>query len=111
MRPVPQRPARYQPFAKRPAPSEAARPTASHRGYGSRWQRFRLSYLADHPLCVPCGIAGKIEAATCIDHTDGKGPNGERGYDPTNLTAMCDSCHGRKTAAHDGAFGRPKANG
>lgn len=104
---MPQRPSRYRPFPKRPSPSEASRPTAAQRGYGSRWQAFRISYLADHPLCQLCSEAdrGPVEA-TCIDHIDGKGPNGERGYDVTNLMPMCHSCHAKKTIERDGGFGR-----
>jgi 5-methylcytosine-specific restriction protein A len=111
---MPQRPPRYCPpgLTRRPAPSEVARPTAAQRGYGSAWQRFRVSYLAEHPLCVPCSEAGRVEEATCIDHKDGKGPLGERGYDPANLTAMCATCHAKKTVKHDGGLGRsPESEG
>jgi 5-methylcytosine-specific restriction enzyme A len=103
---MPQRPPRYQPFPNRPAPPQADRPTAAERGYDHRWQQFRLSYLAEHPLCVTCEAEGRgpVEA-TCIDHKDGKGPLGEAGYDEANLQALCASCHGKKTARHDGGFG------
>jgi len=103
---MPQRPPTFRPSLKRPAPSEASRPTAAARGYDHRWQRFRVSYLAEHPLCVRCEAAGRIVEATCIDHEDGAGPTGARGYDPTNLQALCQSCHSRKTITSDGGFGR-----
>lgn len=108
---MPQRPGQYRPFPKRPSPSEAARPSANQRGYTSRWQRFRLTYLAENPLCLLCRDAGKVTAATCIDHKDGEGPNGKRGYDPKNLVSMCDSCHSRKTVERDGGLGRSKETG
>lgn len=110
---MPNKPQRYRPsLPSRPSPSEAARPSAHERGYNSRWQRFRLSYLADHPLCVPCSTAGRTVEATRIDHIDGKGPLGDRGYDETNLVAMCASCHSKKTNRADGGgFGHNSNNG
>lgn len=100
---MPNAPKRYRPFPKRKASSEQNRPTASARGYGSRWQRFQKQYLNAHPPCVECG-----QGATCVDHKDGKGPLGERGYDETNLQALCARCHGKKTVQQDGGFGRTK---
>ena len=87
---------------------EAARPSPS-RIYGRRWQRLRIAYLAQHPLCE-CDAndgAGCGYAATVVDH---RCPlNGEIGllYDWDNLQAMTKPCHDRKTAARDGGFGNP----
>jgi 5-methylcytosine-specific restriction protein A len=114
---MPQKPARYRPptakphagATAQPSPSEVGRPTAAQRGYGYRWQQFRTSYLASNPLCVDCAKpenGGRVEQATCIDHLDSKGPNGERGYDPSNLESLCDRCHSRRTVKRSGGFGR-----
>ena len=43
-------------------------PTSTQRGYGSRWQRARLGWLAAHPLCAMCEHEGRITAATVVDH-------------------------------------------
>lgn len=43
-----------------------------------------------------------------VDHVDGQGPNGPRGFDLSNMQAMTRSCHGRKTAKEDGGYGLPK---
>lgn len=83
------------PRAPTPAPR---RGTRHERGYNSLWSRFARAYLREHPLCVKCKEAGRIQAAFCVDHIDGKGPLGERGYDLTNLQALCERCHNRKTA-------------
>ena len=85
--------------------ADQRRPTAHQRGYDKTWQRTRASYLAAHPWCE-CGCG---ERSTDVDHIDGLGPNGPRGHDPTNLQALSHACHSRKTAAHDGAFGRVRA--
>jgi 5-methylcytosine-specific restriction enzyme A len=36
--------------------------------YNRRWQKFRLSFLAKHPLCVMCQAEGRVTAATVVDH-------------------------------------------
>lgn len=88
----------------------AARPSAAARGYDDRWRKFRAEYLRAHPLCsspscqaLPFYIRPE---ATDVDHLDGAGPLGPRGYDPANLQALCHSCHSRKTATENGGFGR-----
>ncbi len=83
--------------------ANAGKPSAAARGYDGKWRRFRRQYLAIHPTCVECGAA-----ATDVDHIDGQGPLGPRGFDPSNCAAMCRPCHARKTARHDGSFGRPR---
>lgn len=106
---MPERPNQYRPNTKRPSPSAAARGTANQRGYNYKWQRFRLAYLAQHPLCVRCTAEGRTVEAEHVDHVDNLGPLGPRGYDDTNLQALCARCHGKKTATEDGGnFGRGK---
>lgn len=39
------------------------------------------------------------DLATEVDHIDGLGPLGPRGFDPDNLQAMSHRHHSRKTAA------------
>lgn len=73
------------------------RPSSSARGYDATWRRFRRQYLRAHPLCVVCGAA-----ATHVDHIDGTGPFGPRGYDPSNLQPLCHADHNRKTNKLDG---------
>lgn len=41
----------------------------------TRWQRFRLQYLAEHPLCVMCEQQGKTTSATVVDHIERHGGN------------------------------------
>lgn len=103
---------RPAPTTKRPSPSDVSRGTREQRGYTWRWRQFAKLYLRSHPLCVACADRNRVTAATCVDHADGNGPNGDRGYDEANLRALCQSCHSRKTATEDGGFGRkPKARG
>jgi 5-methylcytosine-specific restriction enzyme A len=81
-----------------------ARPSPS-RVYGWRWQKLRLAYLAQHPLCEceeRCG-----HPATVVDHKTPHNGDAALLYDWSNLQAMTKRCHDRKTAAHDGGFGNP----
>jgi 5-methylcytosine-specific restriction protein A len=75
------------------------RPHASARGYGARWQRYRMAYLREHPLCVECLSRGRTEAATDVDHVrPATGPDDPTFYDPANHQALCHRHHSRKTA-------------
>lgn len=94
---MPDRPPQYRPHPKRPAPSEAARGTAHQRGYGSRWQRFRLSFLAAHPLCAECERKGRTTEATVVDHVTPHRGDAELFWREGNHQALCARCHNAKT--------------
>jgi 5-methylcytosine-specific restriction protein A len=87
---------------------DAARPSPS-RIYGRRWQRLRIAYLAQHPLCE-CEEndgAGCGRPATVVDHRTPHNGDAVLLYSWDNLQAMTKACHDRKTAARDGGFGNP----
>lgn len=44
------------------------RPNARKRGYNTRWEKARKTYLASHPLCVMCEKQGDTTVATVVDH-------------------------------------------
>jgi 5-methylcytosine-specific restriction enzyme A len=79
---------------ERPDSTRPPRPYTS-----PRWRAFRAAFLRRNPICS-CG-----QVATQVDHIRRLGP-GVYMYDQSNLQALCASCHSRKTALHDGAFGR-----
>lgn len=78
--------------------------TRKERGYGVEWQRLRLTVLNQEPLCCECAKIGRIEPAVEVDHIDGD----VRNTDLENLQPLCHSCHSRKTATENGAFGNKK---
>lgn len=78
---------------------DARRPNSNARGYDQKWRRYASSWLTLHPHCVMCGA--KAEA---VDHIDGRGPLGPRGYDPLNLQSVCAPCHARLSTS----FGRSR---
>lgn len=78
--------------------------TTAERGYGGRWQRYRLAFLERNALCVMCQKLGKVTAATVVDHIeDHRGDQGKF-WDKANHQALCKPCHSAKTAA-DGGVG------
>lgn len=103
---MPTRPTAYRP-ASTARPKPGRRPSACARGYDRRWQKLRLSHLAEHPLCVPCLSAGRTTEATEVDHRIPHKGDHSLLFDADNLTSMCKACHGRKTATEDGGFGHP----
>ncbi|MFD3929546.1 HNH endonuclease signature motif containing protein [Streptomyces sp. NPDC058614] len=85
------------------AAARSARPSSHSHGYNTAWQRASARYLEDHPYCEcpECSALPPLQRdlATEVDHIDGLGPLGPRGYDPANWQAMSKPHHSRKTAA------------
>lgn len=79
--------------------------TTAERGYGGRWQRYRLVFLERNPLCVMCQKLGKVTAATVVDHiVDHRGDQTLFWDSAGNWQPLCKPCHSAKTAA-DGGVG------
>lgn len=70
----------------------------------TRWKKLRDAILQETPLCVLCGHLGRVVPATDVDHILPV-KNGGEPFDRANLQPLCHSCHSRKTATEDGAFG------
>lgn len=64
-----------------------------HHLYGRRWQRRRLVYLAERPLCVVCEKRGLIRAATVVDHRVPHKGDLVLFWDEGNWQALCKTCH------------------
>lgn len=75
------------------------RGTATQRGYNARWQRYRLAFLAKHPLCIQHQAAGETVAATVVDHIIPHRGDAELFWRESNHQALCASCHGVKSQA------------
>lgn len=83
------------------------RGTASQRGYGYRWQKYRKQFLARNPLCRECEKQGQVKAATDVDHIQAvTGPDDPLFWEPSNHQALCHECHSAKTARENGGFGK-----
>lgn len=72
--------------------------TTAQRGYGGRWQRYRLKFLERNPLCRMCQEQGKVTAATVVDHIQDHRGDQRLFWDKANHRSLCASCHNRKTS-------------
>ena len=90
---------------------EQKRDTAADRGYDARWRKARAAFLRAHPVCLECEAEGKLIAATVVDHVVPHKGDASRFWDRTNWQPLCKAHHDRKTAAHDGGFGRAASPG
>lgn len=87
--------------------SDERRGSSAERGYGSRWQKARATYLRSHPLCCKHEEKGEIVAATEVDHKVPHRGDQQLFWDRNNWQPLCKSCHSHKTATEDGGFGLP----
>lgn len=69
----------------------------------SAWINCREKIIKARPLCEDC----RRNPSTHVDHITPRSRGGAD-LDPWNLQALCHSCHSRKTAIYDGAFGNEK---
>lgn len=76
--------------------ADKSRGSSQERGYGWQWQKLRERIMRrDCGLCQPCQEAGRITAATHVDHKTPKARGGTD--DEENLQAICVKCHKAKT--------------
>lgn len=110
---MPARPLRHRPrlsSAPSHVPADAAPLTTAQRGYGSRWQKARQTFLLRSPLCVECSRNGRVTEARVVDHVVPHRGDQDLFWDTSNWQALCKRCHDVKTATEDGGFGnRPGA--
>lgn len=95
--------------------NDKRRGSRQSRGYGTSWDKLRLTILArDHGLCQVCAGQGILKVGNSVDHIVNKA-DWERRYgtlagvdEPQNLRCICTECHKAKTA-REGALGvRPR---
>ena len=71
------------------------RKTSSQRGYGSRWQKARHSFLISHPLCAMHLERGEVVPASVVDHIIPHRGDNALCWDHDNWQALCAECHDR----------------
>lgn len=67
--------------------------SSTQRGYGYKWQQYRIRFLFAHPLCVYCEREGKTTAATVVDHIKPHEGDMKLFWNPENHQSLCASCH------------------
>lgn len=84
-------------MAERMRAVDARRGSASSRGYGGAWRKFRLQYLAANPYCAMCEREGRSVVATVVDHVEPHKGDRDKFWDEDNMQALCGRCHAAKT--------------
>lgn len=75
--------------------------TTAQRGYGGKWQRYRIRFLEKNPLCVRCRDEGRVTAATVVDHVIPHRGDMKLFWSGAHQ-ALCASCHGKKSIEEGG---------
>lgn len=91
---MPRRPPRHS--APRP-PQPSGRAKTADRGYGARWRKAALAWLAAHPYCVLCFALGVTREANVVDHVVPHRGDQRLFWDQGNWQALCKPCHDLKT--------------
>jgi len=97
------RPIAYQESANRTA--KRPQKTTTERGYNWRWRKVSQQYLRKFPLCRACEDAGRITAATEVDHIRPHDGDQALFWAEDNWQPLCKRCHSRKTAGELGLTG------
>lgn len=61
--------------------------------YGSKWQKARLDFLRDNPLCSEHSKRGLVVAACVVDHKVPHKGDLKLFWDRKNWQALCKHCH------------------
>jgi 5-methylcytosine-specific restriction enzyme A len=72
----------------RKARHDHKRPSARERGYDTEWDKARLAFLREFPLCKRCG-----GSATVVDHVIAHRGNRSLFWNRWNWQALCAGCH------------------
>lgn len=84
---------------------DARRGSSNARGYDATWQRLRIAFLAQHPLCEceDCEAGAKrLTIAEVVDHIIPIAERPDLRLEWSNLRAMAKRCHDRRTARDQG---------
>lgn len=73
--------------------------------YDRRWKKYRLAFLAAHPLCVLCQAEGRITAASVVDHHPAHKGDYAKFWNASTHRPLCAPHHDRITVG-EGDFGR-----
>jgi 5-methylcytosine-specific restriction endonuclease McrA len=90
----------------RAAHTDAARPSARARGYGTDWEGIRAEHLEREPWCRFHLERGLHVRATEVDHILSRRRGGSD--DHSNLRSSCKPCHSRRTAIDQSGWGGAK---
>lgn len=86
------------------------RGNAADRGYNHRWAKARLTYLAQHPLCIGCEAEGRVTPATVVDHVDPHHGDPDKFWNVSMWQACCKWHHDSVKQRLEQMYERRQAN-
>lgn len=84
-----------------------ARGKTAERGYGGRWQKARITFLAANPLCRMCESEGRATVATVVDHIMPHKGDQSLFWDRANWQPLCKPHHDRDKQREERGTARP----
>lgn len=81
---------------ERKARHDQNRPTARQRGYDSKWDKERATYLKAHPRCVMCGTPSSV-----VDHKTPHKGDKRLFWSRSNWQALCTACHSSRKQSQE----------
>lgn len=84
---------------------ESRKDNSLHNMYNYRWQKYRLQFLKQEPLCRECLLHEVLSPASVVDHIKPHRGDLILFWDIYNHQSLCKQCHDRKTVLEDGGFG------
>jgi 5-methylcytosine-specific restriction enzyme A len=73
--------------------NDSRRGSSRQRGYTTAWQKARVAFLAQHPLCAFCAREGWVTAAAVVDHVEAHHGDYEKFWDSGNWQSLCKRHH------------------
>jgi 5-methylcytosine-specific restriction endonuclease McrA len=89
-------PCQLQRIKERKARHDAARPTASQRGYDSKWREAREGFLKRHPTCIVCKAPAVI-----VDHIRPHKGDKALFWNRSNWQPLCVTCHSSRKQSQE----------
>ena len=80
--------------------------SSTQRGYGYKWQQYRLKFLKMNPLCAYCEKENRVVAATVVDHIVPHKGSEQLFWDVNNHQSLCASCHSSVKQREEKQVGR-----
>jgi 5-methylcytosine-specific restriction enzyme A len=82
--------------AQRKQAQDSRRGSSRQRGYTRAWERARLAYLSQHPLCAMCQREGRVVPAIVVDHIKAHRGDHKLFWEQKNWQGLCKPHHDRE---------------
>lgn len=82
--------------------------SARKRGYTTKWEKARLTFLKRNPLCRLCALEGRLAPANVVDHVIPHRGDNALFWDRGNWQPLCTTCHSSTKQRQENASRAPR---